>query len=237
MTERTLETSPQAYARISACFYLLTIFAAPFALFARNTLIVSGNSAATAANILAHESLFRAAYAADLLATAAYIGVTALFYRLFRPVNRSLSLLAAFLSLVGCALGAVASLFSLAPLAVLGPAPYLSSFQPEQARSLAYLLLKLNGQAFNVGIVFFGFYCLLIGYLAFRSAFLPRFLGALMALPGVGWLTFLWPPLALAVTPFNQACGAIGEISFTLWLLVKGVNNERWKQQAAAASY
>lgn len=161
--------------------------------------------------------------------------MTALFYDLFKPVNRSLSLLAAFFSLVGCATQALSRLSYLAPLAVLGGAPYLSVFKAEQLHALALLLLVLFDQAYNIGMVFFGFYCLLIGYLIFRSTFLPRILGALMAFAGLVWLTFLSTPLANYLSPYNLASGLLGETSLMLWLLVIGVNVQRWKEQASAA--
>jgi hypothetical protein len=84
-------------------------------------------------------------------------------------------------------------------------------------------------------LVFFGAYCLLIGYLIFRSTFLPRILGVLMAFGGLGWLTFLSAPLANYLSPYNMAPGVLGELALTLWLLVKGVNEERWKEQARRA--
>ena len=121
-------------------------------------LVVSGDAAATANNILAHQPLFRLGLATDLIATACYIAVTALFYDLFKPVNRSLSLLAAFFSLVGCAISAFASLFQLAPFVVLGGSQYLSAFKVEQLRALALMFLELNTQAANIYLVFFGFY-------------------------------------------------------------------------------
>jgi hypothetical protein len=96
-------------------------------------------------------------------------------------------------------------------------------------------LLNLNSQAFSIGIVFFGFYCLLIGYLIFRSTFLPRAIGVLMALAGLGYLTFLYPPLEYALSLYLQVPGLLGEGSLTLWLLVVGVNAQRWKEQARAA--
>jgi hypothetical protein len=227
------ETSPRLKARIAGAFYLLTIPTAILAeLFVRGQVVVSGNAAATATNILAHEPLFRLGFASDLIATACYIAVTALFYGLFKPVNRSLSLLAAFFSLVGCAIGAFSCLFHLAPLVVLGGAPYLSVFKLEQLQALALMFLKLRAQASNIGIVFFGFYCLLIGYLVFRSTFLPRILGVLMALAGLGWLTFLSPPLANYLSPYNLAPGLLGEGSLTLWLLVAGVNTAKWSELA-----
>jgi hypothetical protein len=117
------ETSPRLKARIAGGFYLLTIPTAVFAeLFVRGEFVVSGNAAATATNILAHEPLFRLGFASDLIATACYIAVTALFYGLFKPVSSSLSLLAAFFSLAGCAIGAFSCLFHLAPLVILGGA-------------------------------------------------------------------------------------------------------------------
>jgi len=173
-------------------------------------------------------------FAALLINVAVYIVVTLLFYDLFKPVNRGLSLLAAFFSLVGCAIQAVGSGFFLAPLVVLGGAQYLSVFRVEQLRALALMFLDLYGQAFNIGLVFFGVYCLLIGYLIFRSDFLPRILGVLIAFAGLAWLTFLSPPLANYLSPYDLALGALAELSLTLWLLVMGVKVERWRQQAGA---
>ncbi len=235
MMERIAEASPRFKARIAGLFYLLTFLTGGVALLVSGRLVVSGDAAATAANILAHEPLFRLGFAADLIVIACYIAVTALFYDLFKPVNRSLSLLAAFFSLVGCAIQAVSYLFDLAPLVVLGGAQYLSVFKVEQLQALSLMFLKLGAQAYNIGLVFFGFYCLLIGYLIFKSTFLPRILGALMAFAGLGWLTFLAPPLVNYLYPYILAPGILGEGLLTLWLLVIGVNVQRWKEQASAA--
>jgi hypothetical protein len=169
-----------------------------------------------------------------LIATAWYIALTALLYELFKPVNRSVSLVAAFLSLVGCAIQAFGSVFQLAPLVISGSNADLSAFKPEQSQALALILFKLDSQAQTITLVFFGLYCLLIGYLIFKSTFLPRILGVLMVLAGLGWLTFLAPPLANALSPYVLVLGFLAELSLMLWLLVKGVNVERWKQQAAA---
>ena len=198
---RTSTMSPLFKARTAGFFWLMTFLTGGFAMFVGGSFIVPGEATATAANILAHESSFRLGVAANLIATACYVAVTALFYELFKPVNRILSLLAAFFSLVGCAIGAL-TLFHLAP--------------------------------FHISpLVFFGFYCLLIGYLIFRSTFLPRILGALMAFGGLGWLTFLLPQLANYLFPYNLAPGILGEGSLTLWLLVIGVNVPRWEEQAS----
>jgi hypothetical protein len=233
MMEAIRKASPRLKARISGVVYLLEMLTAGFALSVAVRLFVSGDAAATATNILAHESLFHLGVTANLIGFACYVAVTGLFYELFRPVNRNLSLLAAFFSLVGCTVGTVSCLFELAPLTVLGGAQYLHVFTAEQLQAHALIFLKLYALFFNGSFVFFGFYCLLIGYLIFRSIFLPRILGAGMVIAGLGWLTFLWPPLASALSPYVLAVG-IGELALTLWLLVAGVNAERWKEQAAA---
>ena len=226
--ERLAEASPGPKARIAGIFYLLTFLVAGI------SSLAGGGIAATANSILVHQSLFRLGFAADLIVVACYVAVTALFYELFRPVNRSLSLLAAFFGLVGCAIQAFICFFHLAPFVILGGAPYLSVFNAEQLRALAFMFLEFYGQGFSIALVFFGFYCLLIGYLIFRSTFLPRFLGVLMTFAGLAWLTFLSPPLANYLSPYNLAVGALAELSLTLWCLVMGVNVQRWKDQASA---
>jgi hypothetical protein len=211
--------------RMVGVVYLLYFLTAISAVLFTKGLVVPDDAAATANNILAYEPLFRLGFAVGLIANAWYIALTALFYDLFKPVNRSLSLLAAFFSLVGCAIQTFGSLFQLAPLVVLdGGSQYLSVFKVEQLQALALLFLKLQTQAFNIGFVFFAFYCLLIGYLILRSAFLPRILGVLLVLAGLGWLTFLWPPLASYLSRYVQVFGFLAEVSLMLWLLVKGVD-------------
>ena len=229
----TAKASSRPRARLTGVVYLLYFLAAVMGEFFLKGLIVDGDAAATAHNILAHQPLFRLGLATGLIATACYIAVTALFYGLFKPVNRSLSLLAAFFGVVGCAITAIGSLFQLAPLVVLGGAQYLSVFNVEQLQALAFMFLKLNTQTANICLVIFGFYDLLIGYLIYRSTFLPRFLGVLMALAGLGWLTFLYPPLAHSLSPYVLVLGFLAELLLMLWLLVKGVNVPRWKEQAS----
>jgi hypothetical protein len=236
MMERIAEVSPRFKARIAGLFYLLTFLVGAAALSVSGGLVVSGDAAATASNLLAHERAFQLGVAADLIVIACYITVTALFYQLYKPVSTGISLLAAFFSLVGCAVQAVSYLFYLAPFVALGGAPYLNVFTTAQLQALSLMLLKLGTQAYSIGLVFFGFYCLLIGYLTFRSGFLPRILGVLMIFAGLGWLTFLSPSLAKHLYPYVLAPGVIGEGSLTLWLLLRGVNPDRWKQQALASA-
>ena len=238
LMERMAEASPRLKARTAGFFWLMTILTGAFAMFAGGSVVVSGDAAATAANILAHESLFRLGVAANLVATACYLVATLLVYDLLKPVSRNLSLLAAFFSLAGCAIGAFSELFHLAPLVVLGGGQYLTVFTMEQLRALAYMFLRLNAQASIIGFAFFGLHCFLIGYLILRSTFLPRLVGVLMAFAGLGWLTFsfanlLSPPLGRSLSYYIALPGALGELSLTLWLLVIGVNVQRWKEQAS----
>ena len=237
MMERIAEASPRFKARIAGVFYLLTTLTRMFVeIFVRNRLVVSNDAVATATNILAHESLWWWGFAADILAFASYVALTALLYELFKPVNRSLSLIAAFFSLVACVVQAISSLFHLAPLFLLGGAPYLSVFTKEQLQALALVSLKLRAAAYHsIGLVFFGLYCLLVGILILRSTFLPRILGALMVLAGLSYVLFLSPPLVGSLQPYILIFPAVGQISLTLWLLAIGVNIQRWKEQAGTA--
>jgi len=207
MMDRIVEASPRFTARVAGVFYLLMFLTGGLAVFARGGLLVKGDAAATTTNLLAHESLFRLGVAGDLLMVACYVAVTALFYALLKPVNRTVALLAAFFGLMGCAIQGFACLFEFAPFVVLGRAQYLSVFKVEQLQALAYLFLNLYSQAYSIALVFFGFFCLLIGYLIFKSTFLPRILGVLMALAGLGWLTFLSPPLTNYLSPYILAVG------------------------------
>ena len=234
MTERIAETSPRFKARMAGVFYLLTILTGIFAQgFVSERLVVSGDAAATAANILTHRLLFQAGFAVYLIEMACQVGMTALLYELFKPAGRSVSLVAAFLGLTGCAIKTFSRVFYVAPLLVLGGAPYLSVFNAEQLRALALLFLKVNDQGAGIALVFFGFYALLQGYLIVRSTFLPRILGVLSVLGGLGWLSFLYPPLGYRLFPYIAAVGLLGAVALVFWLLVFGVNEQRWKEQAS----
>ncbi|MBZ5654860.1 MAG: DUF4386 domain-containing protein [Acidobacteriia bacterium] len=237
LTQRIAAASPRLKARVAGVFYLVTILTRMFVeIFVRNRLVVSDDAAATATNIMAHEPLWRLGFAGDIIAFASYIALTALLYELFKPVNRSVSLGAAFFSLVACAVQAMSSLFHLAPLVLLGGSPYMSVFTAEQSQALALVFLRLRAAAYhNIGLVFFGLYLLLVGILILRSTFLPRILGVLMALAGLSYVLFLSPPLVRSLQPYILVFPGVGQISLTLWLLVIGVNAQRWTQQANAA--
>lgn len=236
--DRAVETSPRLWARIAGAFYLITIIMGVFAeVFVRGALIVHDDAVATATNILAHETLYRFGLAADLVMIACYIAVTLIFYVLFKPVSRSLSLLAASFSLVGLAVLAVNSLNHLAPLILLRGAHYLSVFEPAQLQALALISLKMHAWGYSIADVFSGgVYCVMIGYLIFRSGFLPPVLGALMAIGGLSYVidsfvNLLSPTLATRLPELTVLAG-VAELALSLWLIVKSVNAHNWQQKA-----
>jgi len=233
---RTTEASPRFKARITGVFYLVTILAGIFAQgFVSERLVVDGDAAATATNLLTHASLFQLGFAVYLIEMACQIAMTALFYDLLKPAGRSVSLLAAFLGFAGCVIKTLSRVFFIAPLFVLGGAHYLSVFSAEQLQALALLLLKVNDRGAAMALVFFGFYALLTGYLMIRSTFLPRILGVVSVIAGLGWLSFLYLPLGYRLFPYVAAFGLLGAVLLILWLLVFGVNEPRWMEQAHGA--
>src|ERR1700676_1857215 len=237
MMERIAETSPRFKARMAGVSQLLEALTATFGqVIVRDKLVVAGNAAATAANIVGHEPLFWLGFASSLIGVAFHIAWAALMYVLLKPVNRTISLLAAFVILVCCAMQALTSFLYLTPLLILQGGSSLSAFTPEQLQALALMFLKLNAYAFNIDLVFFGLWCVLTGYLIYRSAFLPRILGVLLSISGLGFLTYLYPPLAYRLFfPYIAVASAFGEIPLELWLIVMGVNARRLKEQASAA--
>jgi hypothetical protein len=240
MSQSTKQESPRFLARMAGLFWAGTFVVGMVALAFGNGLVVPGDPAATAAKILAGEATFRAGVAANLIATACYVGAVLFIYALLEPVQRRFSLLAGFFGLVGCALGAMSSLFQLAPLVLLKAGDAVAAIPTEQLHASLYLYLRLNDQASIIGFLFFGLHCLLVGLLILRSTFLPRFLGWLMVFAGVGWITFcfasvLSPPVARLLFPYILLPGMIGEGTLTVWLLAKAVDAERWREQANGA--
>lgn len=232
--------SLQFKARMAGFFWLMTFLLGAFAMAIAGRFLVTGDVVATASNILAHELAFRSGAAANLVATACYLTATILVYVLLKPVNKNASLLAAFFSLLGCAIGAFSFLFYFAPLVLLSGASYLSVFTAEQQQTLAFVSLKLAANANDLGLIFFGLHILLVGVLIIGSIFLPRAIGLLLTIGGLCYLTnsfasFLALPFARNLFPYILLPAFIAELSLILWLLVKGVNVQQWKQQAGAA--
>jgi hypothetical protein len=236
MPPKAAAWSPRFKARLAAVFILIEGQASVFGqLVIPGQFIVTRDAAATAANILSNETLFRLGVTFALISVASHIVWVVLFYDLFKPVNRTLSLLAAFVGLIAIAVQAVSAIFQIAPLTILHGGEFSSAFTAEQLQALAYLSFRLKDQTFNTYLVFFGFWCLLTGYLIFRSGFMPRLVGLLEMLAGAAYLILLWPPLASALYPYYLFLG-IGEFVLLLWLLFKGVDAERWYERARALS-
>jgi hypothetical protein len=238
-TERRTEVAPKTRARITGVVYLLFFLTAVLGAVVAPQIAglggASSDAAAMSSSLVAHEGAVRLGWALGLISTACYVALMALFYQLFRPVSSTFTLLATFFGLVGCAITAVGSLFQIAPLVVLSGSPYLNVFGVEQRQALALLLLNLGSQVGTIALVFFGLFQLALGYLISRSSFLPRVLGVLIAVAGVGWLTYLAPPLASALRTPTEVAGFIAEAVLMLWLLVFGVNAQRWEEQAQRA--
>ena len=235
-----MKMSPQHYARICGGLYLYIIVAGMFAIFVRSRLVLPTDATATAANIMANATLFRIGFSGELLHLAFDVAVAVILYALLRPVDRNIALLAAFMRLACILILAMASLSHFAALRLLGGADYLNTFQPDQLHSLALLAMRLHGDAYAISLVFFGFACLSLGYLVYKSSYLPRAVGALLVVAGCCYLInsfshFLNLAFAATLTPVLLVPIFVAELSLTLWLIVKGVDAAKWEERASAA--
>ncbi len=229
----------QTYARVAGVLFLLSMVGGGFGeVFVPGKIIVSGNAAATAQNLRASDTLFRAGFASYLIEAMCDIGLTWVFYLLLAPVRRDLALLAAFFGLVSTAVFAGAELFYFVAPMILKDASYLKAFTSDQRETLSMLSLRVYGYGGGIFMVFYGIAAILRGYLIFRSGFLPRALGVLLTLAGVG---FVIRNFALVLAPeyasdFFLLPVFLAGVSLTVWLLVKGVDVEafgKWPQASA----
>jgi hypothetical protein len=227
--------SPRATSRLYAVLYLVTMTTGLVAQFALSESMIAWNSAAaTAANILGNPSRFRAGFALYLVEMTAQVAMTTVLYSLLKPINRRLALLMAILTLIGCVIKIVSRLLYYAPLLILGSAS-LNAFSTEQLDAISLLFLKINDQGAALALLFFGFGVILEGALILRSTFLPRALGVLSLVSGIGWMTFLWPPLGYAMFNIVAPFALLSSLAMIGWMLVKGVDDQRWRAQAALA--
>lgn len=232
--------SPRVLARIGGVLYLVIIAGGLYGeAFIRTRLIVPGDAAATAANIRAVEPLWRLGIAAEFFMLACTTCLALILYVLLRPVSRYLALLAVFFNLVSIAVEAVNEQHLIAALFPLGGAASLGAFSPEQLNAMASLSLQSYAHGFGISLIFFGCECIVLGTLIWRSGFLPRPVGVLMAAAGACYLINSFallaaPAVANLLFPAVLVPAFVGELSLCLWLLVKGVNVPRWQARAGA---
>lgn len=235
-------TSPNSYARMGGIAYLIIIITGLLGeMFVRNSIIVSGDPAATANNLAASPTLWRLGIAGDLLMHFCDLIVLLAYIVLFWPVNRKLIILAVMLNLIQTAILVANKLNLILPLLLLGKKDYLTSFNPEQLQSLSYIFIKAHSYGFGIGLIFFGCASLIVGYLIRKSVFLPRILGIGLQIAGACYLInsfalILSPNTADMLFPAILLPPFIAELSLCLWLIIKGVNVPVWKEKAKASS-
>lgn len=236
-TNDRLGIAPASRGRILAVLYLLVITLGIIAqAFIADRLVAPGDAAKTAANILANRPAYQLGFALFIVEMAAQVAVTVLFYELLQPVSTSVARLSAAMGLIGAGIKMFARVFYYAPLILLGGATYLSSIDPAHLAALSLMSIKINNQAAAVALAFFGFETVLRGWLIYRSGFLPRFLGVVSMIGGLGWLTYVWPPLGSGAFVLVAPFAIIGVLLTTGWLLLHGIDNRAWYTRASLPS-
>jgi hypothetical protein len=231
----TFTEHPRLLARIAGVFYLIITAFALFAyLYVRGQVIVPGDMARTAANILAQEQLYRTGFSAAVIVVICNPPMGLLLYELLKVVNPRLALLALVFIIISTTIEAVNLFNYITPLFTLSLPEYRGAFDPDELQALARGPIRLFGYAFSVSLTFFGVFCALNGYLILRSKFLPAILGLLMIVAGVTyWINSFQLFLALPI-PYIPWVTLVAELSLALWLLVVGVNEAKWRARVQA---
>ena len=228
----------QRYARVAGVLFLLSMVAGGFGeAYIPSKLIVSGDAAATVANLKNFDFLYRLGFAAFLVESLCDITLALILYALLKPVSRELSLLAAFFGVMASATFAFAEIFYFAPVVIMR-AGYLQTFSPDQLNGLVLLSLKFFGYAGMITTAYYGCGWLVRSYLMFRSGYLPKFLGVLMAIGGVGFVVrnFLLILAPAYATDLLLMLMFPGGLILAVWLLIKGVNVPKWNEKVNAAA-
>ena len=230
---RSTETSPLVYARIAGVLYLFIAVSGIFnMMFGPSSLIVLGDAATTVNNIMASESLFRLGIVNDLIAQTVGILLVLVLYKLLKPVNKNLAVLMVIFALVGIPIVMLNLLNQFAAQLLLSGANYLTVFAADQLQALVMLFLNLDEHGFFIAHIFWGLWLFPMGYLVYKSGYIPRILGILLIIAGFGYLidfvTFFFVPSFGPIKMFTF----IGELLLPLWLLIKGVNVKQWEKRA-----
>jgi Domain of unknown function (DUF4386) len=238
MATEMIQISVRTYSRTVAIFLILSIFGGWFGEMYVPSVMLTGDAATTADQLRLNAGLFRLGFAAYLVEAFSDIVLAWLFYVLLKPVHRDLALLAAFFGLVSMSLFAVTKMFYFAAPMFLKANGYLTAFSPDQRESLASQFLALYAGLSGLSMLFYGTAWILRGWLTYRSLYLPRFLGVLMVVAGVGFVAknitqvlapaYSWD--ALLAPMFLNA------VALTIWMLVKGVDRPEWERAAMARS-
>ena len=239
---RTSASTPQKYARVAGVLYLLIFFIGPFAFFmGRVGIVVPGDPTATVENLIASPSLFRLGIAAETIIVLVEIVVSAILYVLFRPVSKPLALAAAFARFTQSLLQAVNLITAVPALLILGGVSYLAVFNPDQMNALVQLFADANAFMIIIWGLIFGFHLLLLGYLVYRSGFMPKILGILLIVGSVGYLAqsyghILAPQYDGILSTIVIVLSIPGELAFTIYLLWKGLDVEKWNERALGSA-
>jgi hypothetical protein len=233
--------NPNKTARIAGFLYLIMLPLSVFSLsFVRESLIVPGDTAATVNNIVASEGLFRATFVSGLIYQVLFIFFVLVSYKLLKPVNKNYALLMVIFALVSVPIEMLNELNRIAALLLLRGADYLTVFEAGQLHALVLLFLDLHENGILIATISWGLMLFPLGYLVFKSGFLPRILGVLLIINGFGYLLdsctqFLLPNYAnyeAMISPLIALLTLPGCLVYVLWLLIKGVNVEQWERRA-----
>jgi hypothetical protein len=240
MMDSITGASPRRLARMAGGLYLINIVFGAFAIGVVPALLTGPDVATTIHNIQAHELLYRLGLVAHVVVTLTNIPMAVLFYDLFKVVNRRVALLDVFFTLVATSVEVASLPSQFTPLILLGSRHYTSALPPAQLHALAYLPGDLSNIQYSIYVVFYGFDILCVAYLVFKSTFMPKTIGVLLAIDTLAYLvdgfaTMLAPGFAARLVPWIGLPTIIGEGSLCLWLLIAGVDEERWKAQASTA--
>jgi hypothetical protein len=229
----------QSYARLAGILGVVTLLTGGFGeAYVPGAIMVSGDAAATARNILAHESLFRWGFAAYLVEAFCDVGLTMAFWVLFGPAHRNLAFLMVLVRVVSTTGFAASQVLWFGALRALGDADRLAVFPPDQLHALAYTLMRLASFGGTLFSAFYGLASILLGWLILRSGLIPKILGVLMTIMGAAFVlqTFLVILAPSSASPLLLGMAIVAFLPFTLWLLVKGVDVARWRELEAGPS-
>ena len=236
LTNRTADSSPRAMAHLAGFLYLLIAICSGFSFgYVRTTLIVPGDASATVSTIMASEGLFRLGMAADAVVFLSEIVLIAMLYTLLKPVSKTLSLAAAYARLAMAVMQGMNLLNYGFVLLLLSGAGYLTVFDPDQLHALVLLFLNAYEYVALIWAMFFALHLLVLGYVVYKSGYLPKILGIMLVVAASGYFidsfgTVLLPQYEALYASVVVLTAIVGELPLSFWLLIKGINVEQWKK-------